>query len=82
MTTDATVKGIVYSLRFNAKEVELLRDLAAREGMKIADVIREAIQHMASPLRNSSATTKTGWIGSVNLTWAMGAPPPSGTTYL
>lgn len=49
----------VYSIRFSADDVRLLKMLAERERMKLVDVIRAAVRQMAHPNAAQAQTYTT-----------------------
>lgn len=70
-------KGGVYSLRFNAEELELLKSVAEREDMKISEVIREAIRVLAAARRDS--IIEIGGARELRAFVSRGEPAMSGT---
>ena len=78
MGTAVAKGGAVYSLRFNASEVQILKDLSDRQGMKISEVIREAIRVLATG-RREEPINKTLWSGSTKVSLSSASPPPTMT---
>lgn len=78
MGTAIAKGGAVYSLRFNASEVETLKSLSDLHAMKITEVIKEAIRVLATG-RREEPINKTLWSGSAMASLTPASPPQSMT---